>query len=97
MHEPVVEPPQGQNRLQPGGYGPGSNAHMERCIHVTPRSVNWADQEATLKACGVGVARLQGKSRLPNRSTDQTVKVGTVSVSPSHCAASTVAARFVVG
>lgn len=36
-----------------------------------------------MNACGVAVARLQGKSWTPIPSTDQTVNAGTVLVSPS--------------
>jgi hypothetical protein len=58
--EPVVEPPQVQNRLQSGGYGPGwAAAHVRVEARTTPTSVNWAGQEAMGKVCGVPMARLQ--------------------------------------
>ena len=49
---------------------------------ATPRSAANVDQEATGKACGVPVARLQGKSWAPSPPTG-TVNAGTVPVSPS--------------
>ena len=36
---------------------------------ATPKPAVFAGQEATLKACGVGVARLQGQSWTPIPST----------------------------
>jgi len=46
------------------------------------RSVNVADREATLKDCGVGVARLQGHSWAPNPSNGSRVNVGTIQTAP---------------
>ncbi len=62
MHEPVVEPPQVQNRLQPGGYGPDHSARLGKVAGATPKPINWVGGEATGKACGVLVAMLSGKS-----------------------------------
>ncbi len=44
--------------------------------------VHLTGAEATSKACGVGVARLQGNSWAPPPSTDPGVNVGTVPTSP---------------
>lgn len=47
-----------------------------------PRSVDVADQEATPKACGVGVAKPQGHSWTPPPSNGLEVNVGTILVIP---------------
>ena len=47
------------------------------------RLVNVADREATLKVCGVGVARLQGHSWAPTPLNGPGVNVGTISEVPS--------------
>ena len=72
LQEPVVEPPQGQNRLQSGGYGPDRSARpSEVCSDdsVSPRS--WIGREAMGKDCGVPMAMLQGKSWAPHPSNGQ--------------------------
>jgi hypothetical protein len=72
LQEPVVEPPQGQNRLQPGGYGPDRSARPgEFCSgdSVSPRSA--IGREAMGKDCGVPMAMLQGKSWAPHPSNGQ--------------------------
>lgn len=46
------------------------------------RSVDVADREATLKACGVGVARPQGHSWAPHPSNGPMVNVGTKPMAP---------------
>jgi hypothetical protein len=40
-------------------------------VPATPKPTDWVGGEATRKACGVLVARLQGKSWAPRLSTDQ--------------------------
>ena len=84
-----MEPPQVERRLQPGGYGPVSSAHLD---HVGDPGVDRGDfgsvlglagSEATVKVCGVVVARLQGKSWAPIPSNDHMVNVGTTPGSPS--------------
>ena len=89
VQEPVVEPPQVERRLEPGGYGPVSSAHLD---HVGDPAAGGGDfgsvfglagSEATVKVCGVVVARLQGKSWAPIPSNDHVVNVGTTSGSPS--------------
>jgi len=42
-----------------------------RSIRATPKPVNWAGGEATMKVCGVVVAMLQGKSWAPHPSNGQ--------------------------
>ena len=49
----------------------------------TPRSVDVAGWEATGKACGVVVAKLQGHSWAPTPSIGSRVNVGTTPVAPS--------------
>jgi hypothetical protein len=49
---------------------------------VTPKPESVAGGEATRKACGVLVARLQGHSRAPILPTESLVNVGTASWSP---------------
>jgi hypothetical protein len=73
--------PQGKNRLQPGGYGPGGGARPRPRATLMP-VVN-AGQEATGKACGVPVARPLGHSWPPPPSTDRSTNVGTAQVLPS--------------
>ena len=92
VQKPVVEPPQVERRLEPGGCGPVSSAHLE---HVGDPDVGRGDfgsvlglagSEATVKVCGVVVARLQGKSWAPIPSNDYVVNVGTIPRSPSPSA-----------
>jgi hypothetical protein len=73
--------PQGKNRLQPGGSGPGCGARPRQRATLMP-VVN-AGQEATGKACGVPVARPLGHSWPPPPSTDRSTNVGTTQVLPS--------------
>jgi hypothetical protein len=49
----------------------------------TLRPVDVAGQEATVKACGVVVAMLQGHSWAPTPSSGSRVNVGTIPVAPS--------------
>jgi len=90
VQEPVVEPPQVERRLEPGGYGPVSSAHPGHgrrrggCGRGDFGSVlGLAGSEATVKVCGVVVARLQGKSWAPIPSSGHVVNVGTILGSPS--------------
>jgi hypothetical protein len=54
------------NRLQPGGYGPGSGAHRPLLTRDATRTSDlYADHEATVNACGVTVARPQRQSWAP--------------------------------
>src|SRR5690349_15159683 len=88
VQEPVVEPPEVERRLQPGGYGPVSSAHLD---HVGDPGdgrgdfgsvLGLAGSKATVKVCGVVVARLQGKSWAPIPSSGHVVNVGTTPRSP---------------
>ena len=67
-----MEPPQVERRLQPGGYGPVSSAHLDG---VGDPGVGGGDfgsvlglagSEATVKVCGVVVAMLPGQSWVPD-------------------------------
>jgi hypothetical protein len=84
--------------LNPLKWTPGSNlADLGRsAVHTRVASVAWvtlgsvlglAGSEATVKACGVAVARLQGKSSAPIPSNEHMVNVGTIPGSPSPPAA----------
>ena len=58
------------NRLEPGGCGPGSSARAtSKCGGRLRSGHGLAGPEATVKGCGVAVARLQGKSWAPIPST----------------------------
>jgi len=83
--EPVVEPPQALEpariwRIWAGQQCTPSHLGGE----VTPKPESVAGGEATRKACGVLVARLQGHSRAPILPTESLVNVGTVPSSPSQ-------------
>ncbi len=79
-HEPVVEPPQAMNQLQSGGYGLGSSACLTAAGDSDAGLRN--GKEATRKACGVLVARLQGNSWVTAPVNRSTVNMGTVHESP---------------
>ena len=69
MYEPVVEPPQVQNRLQPGGYGPDHSARFGGSpAGATSKPIDWVGGEAMMNACGVVMAMLSGKSWAPHSS-----------------------------
>lgn len=72
-------------QLEPGGSGLHSNAHLHDNVVVggTLWSGHVADREATSKACGVGVARLQGHSWTPTPSNGWRMNVGTIPTVPS--------------
>ena len=81
MYESVVEPPQVQNRLQPGGYGPDCSAR-----HGHGRGDFEAGQPGRLEGHGEGLRRSHGDAvgeklgaSLVERSL---VNVGTVLPSP---------------
>src|SRR5205814_5058702 len=83
--------------LTPRNSEAGSNlADMGRCAvhdHHAPVSAGWSTPkpsssnggEATLNACGVGVAMLPGYSWAPPWPIDCLVNVGTIRWSPSDC------------
>ena len=61
-----LNPLKSVSRLEPGGSGPGSSARQPGSQGGRLRSrIREAGEEATGKACGVAVARLQGKSWAP--------------------------------
>jgi hypothetical protein len=68
--EPAAERSSRRNhQLEPGGSGLGSNAHPRGlAVRGTPWSGDVAGREATVKDCGVAVARLQGHSWAPTPS-----------------------------
>jgi len=74
--------PQESQRLEPGGSGPHSSAHPPGNGWGTPRLGDVADREATVNACGVAVAMLQGHSWTPTLSKGSRVNVGTIPAVP---------------
>jgi hypothetical protein len=78
----VVEPPQVQNRLQPGGYGPGGSAHPSGGLDDSDvGELGW------LGGHGEGLRRSHGEAageKLGASPVERsTVNVGTTSGSPS--------------
>ena len=71
------------HQLEPDGSGLGSNAHPHEIVRGTLGPVRLADREATVKACGVVVAMLQGHSWAPTPSNGWRVNVGTIPAVPS--------------
>jgi hypothetical protein len=66
VQKPAVEPPQVMNRPQIWWIWVGQQCTSQLLVAgVTPKPVRWAGGEATRKACGVLVARLQGNSWAP--------------------------------
>ena len=84
MRNQRLNAPQVTQQLQPGGSGLQSNAHPhDVVVWGTPWSGHVADREATSKACGVGVAMLQGHSWAPTPSNGWGMNVGTIPTVPS--------------
>jgi hypothetical protein len=79
--------PQETLQLEPGGSGLVSSAHPcgppVGVVRGTLGPVEVAGREATVNACGVVVAMLQGHSWAPTPSNGSTVNVGTISAVPS--------------
>ena len=78
--------PQVSHQLQPDGCGLGCSAHPNTGrsrVRRTLRPIDVVGQEATVNACGVAVAKLQGQSWAPTPSSGSRVNVGTISVAPS--------------
>src|SRR5450759_3434963 len=72
------------SQLKPGGSGLVSNAHQRgNAVRGTLGPVDGAGREATVNACGVAVAMLQGHSWAPTPSSGSTVNVGTIPAVPS--------------
>ncbi|MGH3337881.1 MAG: hypothetical protein ACRDPL_03480, partial [Propionibacteriaceae bacterium] len=84
MSEPVVEPPQALEPARTWWIWAGQQRTPLPCGVVTPKPGCVAGGEATRKACGVLVARLQGNSRVPILPTGLQVNVGTVLGLPSR-------------
>jgi hypothetical protein len=83
--EPASERFSRQNhQLEPDGYGLGCNAYPHDDVVV--RGTLWlgdvAGREATMNACGVVVAKLQGHSWAPTPSKGSGVNVGTIPTVP---------------
>src|SRR3954453_19144229 len=75
--------PQESHQLEPGGSGLDCSAHPTGMVsdaagRGTLRLGDVAGQEATVKACGVAVAMLQGHSWAPPPSNGSGVNVGTI-------------------
>jgi len=76
--------PQERSQLEPGGLGLVSSAHLHGdAVRGTPWLGDVAGREATVNACGVAVAMLQGHSWAPTPSNGSTVNVGTIPAVPS--------------
>lgn len=72
---------------KPGGSGLGRNAHPRTCGELLGL-VDVAGREATVKVCGVVVAKLQGHSWAPTPSNGSRVNVGTIPMVPPRHARS---------
>ena len=84
MRNQRLNAPQGMSQLKPGGSGLVSNAHPRGdAVRGTLGPVDVAGREATVNACGVAVAMLQGHSWAPTPSNGSTVNVGTIPAVPS--------------
>jgi hypothetical protein len=83
--KPAAErPSRGNHQLESGRCGLGCNAHLhDVVVWGTLWPVDVAGREATVNACGVVVAKLQGHSWAPTPSKDSRVNVGTTSMVPS--------------
>src|SRR3954449_455294 len=94
--------PQESHQLQPGGSGLDCSAHPIGMANSgagrgTPGLGDVAGREATVKACGVAVAMLQGHSWAPTPSNGSGVNVGTIPPVPSRAAASCPAGKRIAG
>ena len=80
--EPVIESPLRENhQLQPDGCGLGCGA--QPCFGaVNSYSGRCRRTEATMKNCGVVVAKPQGQNWTPNSTIGSRVNVGTIPVAP---------------
>ena len=83
VQKPVVEPPQVQNRLQSGGYGPDRNARPDRGDSEAVQLGRWGGHRESLRRTGGEVAGEKlGASPVERLS----VNVGTVLWPPSPSA-----------
>jgi hypothetical protein len=77
--------PKEAHQLQPDGFGLDCSAYPSGSIaRVTLRLADVVSWEATAKACGVAVAKLQGQSWAPILSNGLNVNVGTILIAPSR-------------
>ena len=84
MRNQRLNAPQETLQLEPGGSGLVSNAHpLDDVGWGTPWLGDVAGREATVNACGVAVAMLQGHSWAPTPLKGSRVNVGTISAVPS--------------
>ena len=84
MRNQRLNAPQGMSQLKSGGSGLVSSAHPRGdAVRGTLGPVDVAGREATVNACGVAVAMLQGHSWAPTPSNGSTVNVGTIPAVPS--------------
>lgn len=83
MRNQRLNAPQETLQLEPDGSGLVSNAHSHEVVRATPWLVDVAGREATVNACGVAVAMLQGHSWAPTPSNGSRVNVGTILAVPS--------------
>ena len=84
MRNQRLNAPQERSQLEPGGLGLVSSAHLHGdAVRGTPWLGDVAGREATVNACGVAVAMLQGHSWAPTPSNGSTVNVGTIPAVPS--------------
>ena len=80
LNAPQVRPTSSKS----GGSGLVSNAHPHGvAVRGTPWLGDVAGREATVNACGVVVAKLQGHSWAPTPSNDSRVNVGSIPMVPS--------------
>ena len=66
---PCVKASQSTLRLEPGGSGPGSSAWADHRSAQLPNRIDVAGREATGKACGVPVAKLQEHNGTPPQTS----------------------------
>ncbi len=84
MRNQRLNAPQEILQLEPGRSGLVSSAHLHGdAVRGTPWLGDVAGREATVNACGVAVAMLQGHSWAPTPSNGSTVNVGTIPAVPS--------------
>lgn len=98
MRNQCLNAPQVTHQLEPDGSGLGCSAHPPGWTGRELR--DWLDSlvtEATVKACGVAVAMLQGQSWAPIPSNGSKVNVGTTPAVPSRLATSWSVGRPVAG
>lgn len=81
MNQRVNAPQEESTSSKSDGYGLGCGAHPHD-VWGTLWPAGVAGREATVKVCGVAVARLQGHSWAPNSFSGSRVNVGTILAVP---------------